>query len=104
MRRCSAVRVPVVGVSPLIGGKAVKGPADAMLERLAGGTSPAHVAGCYPDLLHALVIDEADAGGTAPLEELGVRAHVTRTLMSDRNAARRLAEAVLEAARQDGAT
>ena len=47
----SALRVPVVGVSPLIGGKAVKGPADAMLDRLAGGTSPAHVAGCYPDLL-----------------------------------------------------
>ena len=50
------------------------------------------------------MIDEADAGGAAALEELGVRAHVTRTLMSDRNAARRLAEAVLEAARRDGAT
>ena len=39
---------PVVGVSPVIGGKAVKGPADEMLKRLAGGTSPAHVARCYP--------------------------------------------------------
>src|SRR5207247_7504511 len=51
---------PVVGVSPLIGGKAVKGPADRMLRRLAGGTSPADVAGCYAGLLDALVIDEAD--------------------------------------------
>ena len=52
-------RTPVVAVSPLIGGKAVKGPADAMLKRLAGGTSPVHVARCYPGLLDALVIDQA---------------------------------------------
>ncbi len=92
-------RAPVVGVSPVIGGKAVKGPADAMLERLAGGTSPAHVAGCYRGLLDALVIDEADAAGAEGLEALRVRPHVTRTLMRDRRAARRLAEAVLDAAR-----
>jgi LPPG:FO 2-phospho-L-lactate transferase len=95
-------RAPVVGVSPVIGGKAVKGPADQMLERLAGGTSPAHVAGCYPGLLDALVIDEADAAGTEGLEAAGVRPHVTRTLMTDPGAARRLAEAVLEAARGGG--
>jgi LPPG:FO 2-phospho-L-lactate transferase len=92
-------RMPVVGVSPVIAGKAVKGPADQMLERLAGGTSPTHVAGCYPGLLDALVIDEADAAGAGGLEAAGVRPHVTRTLMTDRRAARRLAEAVLEAAR-----
>jgi LPPG:FO 2-phospho-L-lactate transferase len=91
--------LPVVGVSPLIGGKAVKGPADRMLRRLAGGTTPAHVAGCYAGLLDALVIDEADAAGAKAVEAGGIRAHVTRTLMQDRRAARRLAEAVLEAAR-----
>ncbi len=37
-------RVPCVAVSPLIGGRAVKGPADRMLTRLAGGTAPRHVA------------------------------------------------------------
>jgi len=88
---------PVVGVSPLIGGKAVKGPADRMLRRIAGGTSPTHVARCYPGLLDALVIDEADAAGAKGVEAAGVRAHMTRTLMQDRRAARRLAEAVLEA-------
>ena len=92
-------RAPVVAVSPLIGGKAVKGPADAMLERLAGGTSPAHVARCYPGLLDALVIDEADAAGADALESVRVRPHVTRTLMKDRRTGRLLAEAVLEAAR-----
>ena len=44
----AARRVPAVAVSPLIGGRAVKGPADRMLARLAGGTSPAHVAGAIP--------------------------------------------------------
>jgi LPPG:FO 2-phospho-L-lactate transferase len=90
---------PVVGVSPLIGGKAVKGPADRMLRRLAGGTSPAHVAACYPGLLDALVVDEADRAGVKGVEAAGIRSHVARTLMRDRRAARRLAEAVLEAAR-----
>jgi len=90
---------PVVAVSPLIGGRAVKGPADRMLERLAGGASPAHVAGCYEGLIDALVIDEADAAGADALAAAGVRPHVTRTLMSDRAAARALAEAALEAAR-----
>jgi LPPG:FO 2-phospho-L-lactate transferase len=89
---------PVVGVSPLVGGKAVKGPAGRMLRRLAGGTSPSHVAHCYRGLLDLLVIDEADAAGAKGLEDVGVRAHVTKTLMTDRRAARRLAEQVLEAA------
>ena len=92
-------RTPVVAVSPLIAGKSVKGPAGAMLKHLAGGTSPVHVARCYPDLLDALVIDQADAAGAEPLEAIGVRAQVTRTLMKDKRAARMLAEAVLEAAR-----
>jgi LPPG:FO 2-phospho-L-lactate transferase len=92
-------RTPVVGVSPVIGGKAVKGPADEMLEGLAGGTSPAHVARCYPGLLDALVIDEADAAGAEGLEQVRVRPHVTKTLMRNKRAARLLAESVLEAAR-----
>jgi len=87
-------RVPCIAVSPLIGGRAVKGPADRMLLRLAGGTGPAEIAGCYPGLIDALVIDEADA----PAEIPGVRTVVTRTLMSDEGARRRLAHAVLDAA------
>ncbi len=85
---------PAVAVSPLIGGRAVKGPADRMLARLAGGTSPAHVASCYGDLIDVLVLDEADAHD---VENLAVRPVVTKTLMSDREARRRLAEAVLAA-------
>jgi LPPG:FO 2-phospho-L-lactate transferase len=88
-------RVPCVAVSPLIGGRAVKGPADRMLRRLAGGASPRHLAGCYAGLIDALVVDEADA---EDLHGLGdVRPIVTKTLMTDRDARRRLAEAALTA-------
>ena len=85
-------RVPAVAVSPLVGGRAVKGPADRMLSRLAGGTSPAHVASCYDGLIVALVVDEVDGDD---LGGLAVTPIVTRTLMRDADARRNLAEATL---------
>jgi LPPG:FO 2-phospho-L-lactate transferase len=88
-----ARRVPAVAVSPLVGGRAVRGPADRMLARMAGGTTPEHVAGCYAGLIDALVVDESDSPGP-----LAVRRVVTRTLMTDLAASRRLAETVLQAA------
>ena len=66
-----------------------------MLERLAGGTSPAHVASRYPGLIDAIVVDEADADDLAGLGD--VRPIVTRTLMSDPRARKVLAEAALGA-------
>jgi LPPG:FO 2-phospho-L-lactate transferase len=82
-----------VAVSPIVGGRAVKGPLDRMLTRMAGGTTPAHVAGCYPGLVDALVIDGADTPAAADVPLV-----VTETLMTDRDAAARLAQVVLEAA------
>ena len=88
--------VPCVAVSPLIGGRAVKGPADRMLARLAGGTTPAHVASCYEGLIDVLVIDESDeASGPVPgLKQTAV----TKTLMSDESAARKLAAVAVHSA------
>jgi hypothetical protein len=60
---------------------------------MAGGTTPAHVAGCYAGLVDALVVDPADEPADA-----GVPLVVTETLMTDREVAQRLASAVLEAA------
>ena len=85
-------RVRSVAVSPLVGGRAVKGPLDRMLNRMAGGTTPRHVAGCYPGLVDALVIDGADAPTDADVPLV-----VAETLMTDSAAASRLAEVVLEA-------
>jgi LPPG:FO 2-phospho-L-lactate transferase len=86
---------PAVAVSPLIGGRAVKGPADAMMTRLAGGTTPAHVAGCYQGLIDALVIDEVDADDA---RDASIRTIVTRTLMDGTEGRLRVAEAALEGA------
>lgn len=90
-------RVPCVAVSPLISGRAVKGPAAEMLQRLQGGTTAAHLAQCYPGLIDVLVIDEADAADVDAVSMLGVRPVVARTLMHDVAARRRLAEDALDA-------
>jgi LPPG:FO 2-phospho-L-lactate transferase len=88
-----ARRVRCVAVSPLVGGRSVTGPLDRMLRRMAGGTTPEHVARSYDGLIDALVIDEVDAPA-----EASVPLVATQTLMRDRDAERRLAEAVLEVA------
>jgi LPPG:FO 2-phospho-L-lactate transferase len=85
--------VRCVAVSPLVGGAAVSGPLARMLSRMAGGTTPAHVAGCYEGLIDALLIDESDSPAAAEIDLV-----VTRTLMKDRDAERRLADVALEAA------
>jgi hypothetical protein len=64
-----------------------------MLSRMAGGTTPRNVASCYEGLIDALVVDVADLPADAPVPLVA-----TRTLMSDVEAARGLAEVVLEAA------
>jgi LPPG:FO 2-phospho-L-lactate transferase len=92
-RALESRRARCVAVSPVIGGRAVTGPVDRMLSRMAGGTTPAHVAARYEGLVDLLVIDEADAPADASLELV-----VTQTLMHDRDAERRLAATVLEAA------
>jgi LPPG:FO 2-phospho-L-lactate transferase len=84
--------VRCVAVSPLVGGAAVSGPAGRMLSRMAGGVTPRHVTDCYLGLIDCLVIDESDVPAEAPVELV-----VAQTLMSDRQAERHLAEAVLEA-------
>jgi LPPG:FO 2-phospho-L-lactate transferase len=85
----------VVAVSPLIGGRAVKGPADAMFTSLAGGTGAGQVTDCYEGLIGALVFDEADADDVEEVAARGVRPLVTRTLMSEPDARQALVETVL---------
>jgi LPPG:FO 2-phospho-L-lactate transferase len=88
-------RERVVAVSPLIGGRAVKGPAAEMFESLAGGTGAGQVTDCYEGLIGALVLDEADADDAEAVAERGVQPLVTRTLMSQPEARGALVETVL---------
>jgi LPPG:FO 2-phospho-L-lactate transferase len=90
-------RVPCIAVSPLIGGRALKGPAAEMLARLQGGTSAQHVTQCYAGVIDAIVFDAADEADADGVAALGVRPIVAATLMDDAAARRRLAETVLDA-------
>ena len=88
-------RVTCIAVSPIVGGRALKGPADRMLERLAGGSAPGRVATCYQGLIDVLVIDETDADEASNVEAQGVRAVAAQTVMRDAAARRALADVVL---------
>ena len=86
-----------VCVSPIIGGKAVKGPAAKMMAELGLEPSSLAIARHYRGMIGTLVIDEADAHEAAAVEAEGVRAIVAPTLMGGPEDAERLARIVLEA-------
>lgn len=85
-----------VGVSPIVGGKALKGPADRVLASLGHDVSPAGVARVYEGLLDVFVIDEADATYAPEIEELGMHAFVCDTIMSGPEEAARVAKTILD--------
>jgi LPPG:FO 2-phospho-L-lactate transferase len=88
-----------VAVSPIVGGRALKGPADRMLAELGYPVSVVGVAQLYRALCSTLVIDEADRHLATDVEAVGVRCVVTDTIMATPERAARLANAVLGAAR-----
>ena len=87
--------VPTVAVSPIIGGRALKGPADRMLASLGHEVSPAGVARMYEGLVDGMVIDEVDEGERPGIEALGVRVLATSAVMRDGPDRARLAREVL---------
>jgi LPPG:FO 2-phospho-L-lactate transferase len=91
LRACAAP----VAVSPIIGGKAVKGPTAKMMAELGLPVDAAAVARHYGDILDLYVADETDAD---ELGELGLPVALTRTLMLSLEDREALARAVLEAA------
>jgi LPPG:FO 2-phospho-L-lactate transferase len=92
-----ATRAKVAGVSPIIGGKTIKGPADRMMASLGMTPTCAGVAEAYADFLDVLVIDEEDREQAAAVESHGVRAVVTQTIMRGAQEKLALAEVTLRA-------
>ncbi len=90
--------VPVVAISGIVAGKALKGPADRMLASLGHEASALGVARLYRGLIDAFVVDTQDADLAPQIEALGVRAVVTDTIMGDDDARARLAREALAAA------
>ena len=94
----TARRDDVVAVSPIIGGAAVKGPADRMLRELGHEATALGVARIYAEVCGTFVIDTVDAALAQDIEQLGMRCVVTNTIMNNDVAARHLAQVTLSAA------
>ena len=95
---------PVVAVSPIVGGAAVRGPAAAMMAALAhlpvtAAGVATYYAATYPGLIDVLVLDKADAGESEAVARTGVRPLATNTLIGAADDRRRLAEELLALAR-----
>jgi LPPG:FO 2-phospho-L-lactate transferase len=92
-----ARRDDCVAVSPIIGGKALKGPADRMLTELGHESSVVGVARLYAPYCSTLVIDSTDAASAPAVEAEGFRCVVAETVMSGPIEAAALAKVVLSA-------
>ena len=95
----SGRRETVVAISPIVGGRAIKGPADRMLSELGLEPSVVGVARLYAGMASTLVIDHVDADYASEVEAVGMRCVVTQTVMSDPEIARALAVTCLDAVR-----
>ncbi len=92
-----AVKSRVAAISPIVGGRTIKGPADRMMRGLGHAVSPLGVARLYQDFVGVFVLDNADRRYLAPIEALGMRAVATDTIMANPARAARLADVVMRA-------
>ncbi len=88
----------VVAISPIVAGAPIKGPADKLMLGLKMEVSPVGVARCYRDFLDVMVIDKQDEHLLGAIEDLGIPAIATNTIMYDSEAKKALAQKVLETA------
>ena len=92
-----ATRAPVLAISPIVGGQALKGPAARMMKSMGMASSALQIARLYEDFLNILVLDHADRSLVPAVEALGMQAVVTNTIMTGLRRKQALARAVLEA-------
>ena len=84
-----------IAVSPIVGGRALKGPADRMMSSLGHEVSAVGVARMYEGLVDGMVMDNADEDMAREVERLGMRVLVTDAVMHDEPDRGRLAREVL---------
>jgi LPPG:FO 2-phospho-L-lactate transferase len=92
-----AVRERVAAISPIVGGRPIKGPADKMMRGLGHEVSPLGVARLYRDFIGVFVFDNVDRRYLGPIRELGLTAVAADTIMTTPAKAARLADLVLRA-------
>jgi LPPG:FO 2-phospho-L-lactate transferase len=96
--RLSSLDVPRIAVSPFVGGKAVKGPADKLMRELGYETSTRGIATFYADVVNGIVVDSRDAAEPMPPGMPALAVHATDTLMKSPADRERVARAVLDLA------
>ncbi len=92
----------IVGVSPIVGGKAIKGPLDRLMQSLGLEVSPYGVAQLYRGFLDGFVIDDMDKSSRPKIERLGMKVTSTNTIMNSDEAKAHLAQATLTLAESIG--
>ena len=92
-------RFPIVAVSPIVGGDAVKGPAAKMMRELGLTVSASAVAQHYGALVDGWIVDQRDAAAARTIENTGKAVCVTDTLMTDTSKSAALARVALDFAR-----
>jgi len=92
-------KAPVVGVSPIVAGKTIRGPADKIMRSLGHKATALSVAELYKDFLSHFIIDETDKKEKLQIEKLGAKVTVTNTIMKNAADSIRLAETVLDTTR-----
>jgi len=96
MEALTSSSAPKVAVSPIVGGRALKGPADRMLASLGREVSSTGVARMYEGLVDGMVIDRIDERERAGIEAIGMRVLATESVMRDAEDRARLASETLE--------
>ena len=96
----SACRAPIVAVSPIIAGHAIKGPTAKMMRELGMAVAADAVAGHYADLVDGFVLDTEDTALAGRVRALGLEVLVTDTVMTGLDERRALARHVLDFAAQ----
>jgi LPPG:FO 2-phospho-L-lactate transferase len=89
-------RERVTVISPIVGGRSLKGPTVEMLRQLGEEATALGVARRYSGIAATIVIDRADAGLQEPIRALGMRVLVEDTVMPDADGERRVAAALLQ--------
>jgi LPPG:FO 2-phospho-L-lactate transferase len=88
----------ILGISPIVGGRSIKGPLDRIMRHLGLEVSPLGVAQLYKGLLRGFVIDDVDKSAASKINSLGMKVALTQTIMDSSAARARLAEDTLKLA------
>ena len=94
------IAAPIIAVSPIVDGQAIKGPAAKMMRELGCNPSALSVAQEYRDIVDGFVIDNKDAAEARQIEEMGQRVLVTDTIMTSITVKKRLANNIMDFANE----